>query len=84
MKEKDKNPNPNIDATVRGVGCLSEHGQELKRVGRQELQELVTRLSSSYTQDEQFFILDWMSSEISGLLLDMGEDAEDPATETED
>ena len=82
MRERDKNTNPNITVYVRGIGILSEHGRELNQIADKKLQELARELEN-YTKDEQYFILDRISSELCGLLLERGPRSED-MDETED
>lgn len=78
MKEIDKNENPNILANVRGIGVMSKHGRELNLVADAKVHELADSLEKEYTKDEQYYILDRISSELLGLLLERGEDSKDP------
>lgn len=68
----DKNRNPDILAAVAGIGYLSPHGEALKEVAQVELEFIYDHLKS-YTTDEQIFILDYISSELSGKTLELEE-----------
>lgn len=68
----DKNRNPDILAAVAGIGYLSPHGEALKEVAQAELEFIYDHLKS-YTTDEQIFILDYISSELSGKTLELEE-----------
>lgn len=83
MKDRDKNNPSHIVSCVRGIGILSEHGKELNKIGDQELKDLIDRLERLYTKDEQYYILSRLTSEINGVLLDRGEDPEDPDEDPE-
>lgn len=78
MKDRDKNNPSGIVTYVRGIGVVSEHGRELDKVCDQELKDLIERLQLRYTKDEQYYILNRLSSEINGVTLEWGEDPEDP------
>lgn len=68
----DKNRNPDILAAVAGIGYVSPHGEALKEIAQAELEFIYDHLKS-YTTDEQIFILDYMSSELSGKTLELEE-----------
>ena len=68
----DKNRNPDILAAVAGIGYVSPHGHALKEVAQVELYFIYDHLKS-YTTDEQIFILDYISSELSGKTLELEE-----------
>lgn len=68
----DKNRNPDILAAVAGIGYLSPHGEALKEIAQAELEFIYDHLKS-YTTDEQIFILDYISSELSGKTLELEE-----------
>ena len=68
----DKNRNPDILAEVAGIGYLSPHGEALKEIAQAELEFIYDHLKS-YTTDEQIFILDYISSELSGKTLELEE-----------
>lgn len=68
----DKNRNPDILAEVAGIGYVSPHGEALKEIARTELAFIYDHLKS-YTTDEQIFILDYMSSELSGKTIELEE-----------
>lgn len=68
----DKNRNPDILAAVAGIGYLSPHGEALKEIAQAELEFIYDHLKS-YTTDEQIFILDYMSSELSGKTIELEE-----------
>lgn len=69
----DKNRNPDILAAVAGIGYLSPHGEALKEIAQAELEFIYDHLKS-YTTDEQIFILDYISSELSGKTLELEEE----------
>lgn len=81
MKKENINFN-NCLVYVRGIGVCSEHGKKLNQIAKDELNLLIERLRK-YTKDEQYYILDELSSQICGVVIDRGEDIEDPE-ETED
>mgnify|MGYP005754406987 FL=1 len=68
----DKNRNPDILAEVAGIGYVSPHGEALKEIAQAELEFIYDHLKS-YTTDEQIFILDYISSELSGKTLELEE-----------
>lgn len=68
----DRNRNPDILAAVAGIGYVSPHGEALKEVAQMELEFIYDHLKS-YTTDEQIFILDYISSELSGKTLELEE-----------
>lgn len=68
----DRNRNPDILAAVAGIGYVSPHGEALKEVAQVELEFIYDHLKS-YTTDEQIFILDYISSEVSGKTLELEE-----------
>jgi hypothetical protein len=68
----DKNRNPDILAAVAGIGYVSPHGEALKEIAQAELEFIYNHLKS-YTTDEQIFILDYISSELSGKTLELEE-----------
>lgn len=68
----DRNRDPDILAEVAGIGYLSPHGEALKEVAQVELEFIYDHLKS-YTTDEQIFILDYISSELSGKTLELEE-----------
>lgn len=68
----DKNRNPDILAAVAGIGYVSPHGEALKEIAQAELEFIYDHLKS-YTTDEQIFILDYISSELSGKTLELEE-----------
>lgn len=81
MKKENINFN-NCLVYVRGIGVCSEHGKKLNQIAQEELNLVIERLKK-YTKDEQYYILDELSSQICGVVLDRGENIEDPE-ETED
>lgn len=60
----DKNRNPEIQAEIAGIGYLSPHGEALMEIAKAELAFIYEQLKS-YSQNEQIFILDYMSSEMN-------------------
>ena len=68
----DKNRNPDILAAVAGIGYVSPHGEALKEVAQVELEFIYDHLKS-YTTDEQIFMLDYISGELSGKTLELEE-----------
>lgn len=68
----DRNRNPDILAAVAGIGYVSPHGEALKEIAQAELEFIYDHLKS-YTTDEQIFILDYISSELSGKTLELEE-----------
>lgn len=68
----DRNRNPDILVAVAGIGYVSPHGEALKEVAQVELEFIYDHLKS-YTTDEQIFILDYISSELSGKTLELEE-----------
>lgn len=68
----DRNRNSDILAAVAGIGYVSPHGEALKEVAQVELEFIYDHLKS-YTTDEQIFILDYISSELSGKTLELEE-----------
>lgn len=72
MTDCTKNTNPDILAAVAGIGYVSPHGEALKEVAQVELEFIYDHLKS-YTTDEQIFILDYISSELSGKTLELEE-----------
>lgn len=68
----DRNRNPDILAAVAGIGYVSPHGEALKEIAQTELEFIYDHLKS-YTTDEQIFILDYISSELSGKTLELEE-----------
>lgn len=68
----DKNRNPDILAAVAGIGYVSPHGEALKEIAQAELEFIYDHLKS-YTTDEQIFILDYISSELSGKTIELEE-----------
>lgn len=69
MTDPTKNTNPEISAEIAGIGYLSPRGEELKIVARMEL-GFVREHIQGYTENERIFILDVLSRDILGLLLD--------------
>lgn len=69
MTDRTKNTNPEISAQIAGIGYLSPRGEELKEVARMEL-GFVQEHIHSYTENERTFILDELSRNIAGILLD--------------
>lgn len=68
----DRNRDPDILAEVAGIGYVSPHGEALKEIAQAELEFIYDHLKS-YTTDEQIFILDYISSELSGKTLELEE-----------
>lgn len=68
----DRNRDPDILAEVAGIGYLSPHGEALKEIAQAELEFIYDHLKS-YTMAEQIFILDYISSELSGKTLELEE-----------
>lgn len=68
----DRNRDPDILAEVAGIGYVSPHGEALKEIAQVELEFIYDHLKS-YTTDEQIFILDYISSELSGKTLELEE-----------
>lgn len=66
----DKNGNQDILAEVAGIGYVSPHGEELKEIARTELAFVLEHLKG-YTAEEQLFILEFMSSELSWKTLEL-------------
>lgn len=66
----DRNRDPDILAEVAGIGYLSPHGEALKEVAQVGLEFIYDHLKS-YTTDEQIFILDYISSELSGKTIEL-------------
>lgn len=60
----DKNRNPEIQAKIADIGYLSPHGEALMEIAKAELTFIYEHLKS-YSQNEQIFILDYMSSEMN-------------------
>lgn len=60
----DKNRNPEIQAKIADIGYLSPHGEALMEIAKAELAFIYEHLKS-YSQNEQIFILDYMSSEMN-------------------
>lgn len=69
MTDPTKNTNPEISAEIAGIGYLSPRGEELKEVARMEL-GFVREHIQGYIENERIFILDVLSRDILGLLLD--------------
>ena len=69
MTDPTKNTNQEISAEIAGIGYLSPRGEELKKVARMEL-DFVRGHIQGYTENERIFILDVLSRDILGLLLD--------------
>jgi hypothetical protein len=69
MTDPTKNTNPEISAEIAGIGYLSPRGEELKKVARMEL-GFVREHIQGYTENERIFILDVLSRDILGHLLD--------------
>lgn len=67
--DRTKNTNPEISAEIAGIGYLSPRGDELKEVARMEL-GFVREHIQNYTENERIFILDVLSRDIAGVLLD--------------
>ena len=65
----DKNRNPDI---LAGIGYVSPHGEALKEVAQVELEFIYDHLKS-YTTDEQIFMLDYISGELSGKTIELEE-----------
>lgn len=72
MTDCTKNTNPEILAEIAGIGYVSPHGEALKEIAQAELEFIYDHLKS-YTTDEQIFILDYISSELSGKTLELEE-----------
>ena len=68
----DRNRDSDILAEVAGIGYVSPHGEALKEIAQVELEFIYDHLKS-YTTDEQIFILDYISSELSGKTLELEE-----------
>lgn len=68
-KLSDKNPDPTVSANIAGIGVLSPHGKKLNQIAKNELKELLNRISC-YTFSEQLYIIDSMSSLCAGEYLD--------------
>ncbi len=68
----DKNRNPDILAEVAGIGYVSPHGEALKEIAQAELEFIYDHLKS-YTTDEQIFMLDYISGELSGKTIELEE-----------
>ena len=68
----DRNRDPDILAEVAGIGYVSPHGEAQKEIAQAELEFIYDHLKS-YTTDEQIFILDYISSELSGKTLELEE-----------
>lgn len=60
----DKNRNPEIQAKIADIGYLSPHGEALMEIAKAELAFIYEHLKY-YSQNEQIFILDYMSSEMN-------------------
>lgn len=69
----DRNRDPDILAEVAGIGYVSPHGEALKEIAQAELEFIYDHLKS-YTMAEQIFILDYMSSELSGKTIELEEE----------
>ncbi|WP_455759255.1 hypothetical protein [Phocaeicola coprocola] len=69
MTDPTKNTNPEVSAEIAGIGYLSPRGEELKEVARMEL-GFVREHIQGYTENERIFILDVLSRDILGHLLD--------------
>lgn len=69
MTDPTKNTNPEISSEIAGIGYLSPRGEELKEVARMEL-GFVREHIQGYTENERIFILDVLSRDILGHLLD--------------
>lgn len=68
----DRNRDPDILAEVAGIGYVSPHGEELKEIAQVELEFIYDHLKS-YTTDEQIFMLDYISGELSGKTIELEE-----------
>lgn len=68
----DRNRDPDILAEVAGIGYVSPHGEALKEVAQVELEFIYDHLKS-YTTDEQIFMLDYISGELSGKTIELEE-----------
>lgn len=66
----NKNRNPGIQVAIAGIGYLSPHGEDLKEIARAELTFIYEHLKS-YSQNEQIFILDFMTGEIIDKTLEL-------------
>lgn len=69
----DRNRDPDILAEVAGIGYVSPHGEALKEIAQVELEFIYDHLKS-YTTDEQIFILDYISGELSGKTIELEEE----------
>lgn len=69
MTNRTKNTNPEISAEIAGIGYLSPRGEELEEVARMEL-GFVREHIHNYTENERIFILEVLSRDIAGILLD--------------
>lgn len=68
----DRNRDPDILAEVTGIGYVSPHGEALKEIAQVELEFIYDHLKS-YTTDEQIFMLDYISGELSGKTIELEE-----------